>query len=220
MKKILIITLVSLIINTNIIYAECTTKDYEYFKSIEDKYQTSYEFNKETKTYSIKLTYGDTSTFIYDIENKNIEDATLEVIDNKLVVGNLVPGEYTIRLVGGSDSCNDTFKTEKITLPKYNQYAYAPECEGIEEFVLCSPTYDKYIDYSVFLSRVNTYKKNKENNSNNNNDNEKEKTTILEWMQDNIQYIIYAIIGIIVLFIIALIIKVIYNKERKRRRLE
>ena len=53
MKKIIMITLVSLIVNTNIIYAECTSKDTDYFKSIEDKYQTTYEFNKDTKTYTL-----------------------------------------------------------------------------------------------------------------------------------------------------------------------
>lgn len=219
MKKIIMITLVSLIVNTNIIYAECTSKDTDYFKSIEDKYQVSYEFNKDTKTYTLNLTYGDISSFIYTIEGPEIENASLEVIDNKLVIGNLTSGQYTIYVEGANDSCNDIFKTEKITLPQYNKYAYDSACEGIEEFALCSPTYDKYLDYNTFISRVNSYKKSKENNDISNNTVE-EKNTVLEWMKDNYFYIIYVAIGIIVLLIIALIIKTIYNNERKRRRLE
>lgn len=219
MKKIIMITLVSLIVNTNIIYAECTSKDTDYFKSIEDKYQVSYEFNKDTKTYTLNLTYGDISSFIYTIEGPEIENASLEVIDNKLVIGNLTSGQYTIYVEGANDSCNDIFKTEKITLPQYNKYAYDSACEGIEEFALCSPTYDKYLDYNTFISRVNSYKKSKENNGISNNTVE-EKNTVLEWMKDNYFYIIYVAIGIIVLLIIALIIKTIYNNERKRRRLE
>lgn len=219
MKKILIIILVSLIVNTNIIYAECTTKDTEYFKSIEDKYQVSYEFNKDTRTYTLILTYEDMSSFTYGLDGLEIKDTDIKFSDNKLLIVNLNPGQYTIYVVGASDSCNDIFKTEEITLPQYNQYAYDPACEGIEEFALCSPTYDKYLDYNTFISRVNSYKKNKTNNTTPDN-NVKEENTVLEWLKDNYMYFIYATIGIVVLLIIILIIKTIYNNERKRRRLE
>ena len=55
MKKFLIFTLVSLIVNTNIIYAECTTKDTEYFKRevydlVGDEYEVLGEYvNTHTK---------------------------------------------------------------------------------------------------------------------------------------------------------------------------
>ncbi len=219
MKKIIMITLVSLIVNTNIIYAECTSKDTDYFKSIEDKYQTTYEFNKDTKTYTISLTYEDTSSFTYRIDGSGIDDKNIKFSDNKLLIDNLNSGQYTIYVIGASDSCNDVFKKETITLPQYNQYAYDPACEGIEEFALCSPTYDKYLDYNTFISRVNSYKKSKTNNDKPDN-NVEEKNTILEWLKNNYFYIIYAVIGIVVLLIIILTIKAIYNNERKRRRLE
>lgn len=219
MKKVITIILVSLIINTNIIYAECTTEEQEYYKSIEDKYQTTYVFDKESRTYTMTLTYGDISTFTYIIDNSAIEYANIESYDDRMVISNLIPGKYGIYVVGTTDSCDDLFKTEEITLPEYNQYAYDPVCEGIEEFVLCSPTYDKELDYDIFISRVNSYKKNKANQDKTDNNTE-EKPTIKEWFKDNYMYFIYAIIGIVVLLIIALIIKVIYNHERKRRRLE
>lgn len=218
MKKVITIILVSLIINTNIIYAECTTEEQEYYKSIEDKYQTTYVFDKESRTYTMTLTYGDISTFSYSIEGDGMEIANIEVTD-KIIVSNLAPGQYIAFVVGLTDSCNDVFKTEEITLPEYNQYAYDPVCEGIEEFVLCSPTYDKELDYDTFISRVNSYKKNKANQDKTDNNTE-EKPTIKEWLKDNYMYFIYAIIGIVALLIIALIVKVIYNHERKRRRLE
>lgn len=218
MKKIITIILVSLIINTNIIYAECTTEEQEYYKSIEDKYQTTYVFDKESRTYTMTLTYGDISTFSYSIEGDGMEIANIEVTD-KIIVSNLAPGQYIAFVVGLTDSCNDVLKKEEITLPQYNQYAYDPVCEGIEEFVLCSPTYDKELDYDTFISRVNSYKKNKANQDKTDNNTE-EKPTIKEWLKDNYMYFIYAIIGIVALLIIALIVKVIYNHERKRRRLE
>lgn len=218
MKKVITIILVSLIINTNIIYAECTTEEQEYYKSIEDKYQTTYVFDKESRTYTMTLTYGDISTFSYSIEGDGMEIANIEVTD-KIIVSNLAPGQYIAFVVGLTDSCNDVLKKEEITLPQYNQYAYDPVCEGIEEFVLCNPTYDKELDYDTFISRVNSYKKNKANQDKTDNNTE-EKPTIKEWFKDNYMYFIYAIIGIVVLLIIALIVKVIYNHERKRRRLE
>ena len=219
MKKIIMITLVSLIVNTNIIYAECTSKDTDYFKSIEDKYQITYEFNKDTRTYTMNLIYGDMSSFVYNIAGDGIENIKAKLVGDELIVENLIPGQYNVHIVGASDSCYDVFKKETIILPQYNQYAYDPACEGIEEFALCSPTYDKYLDYNTFISRVNSYKKSKTNNDKPDN-NVEEKNTLLEWLKNNYFYIIYAVIGIVVLLIIILIIKVIYNKERKRRRLE
>lgn len=219
MKKLLIFTLVSLIVNTNIIYAECTTKDTEYFKSIEDKYQITYDFDKETKTYILNLEHGDISSFSYVILGDGIENISANIVDNKIIINNIVPGQYTFHIVGVTDSCSDIFKTEEITIPKYNEYAFDQACEGIEEFVLCSPTYDKELDYNTFISRVNSYKKSKANNDNKK-DNTEEKPTITEWLKNNSQYIIYGVIGIIGLIIIIIIVKVIYNRERKRRRLE
>ena len=182
-------------------------------------YASSYEFNKDTKTYTISLTYEDTSSFTYRIDGSGIDDKNIKFSDNKLLIDNLNSGQYTIYVIGASDSCNDVFKKETITLPQYNQYAYDPACEGIEEFALCSPTYDKYLDYNTFISRVNSYKKSKTNNDKPDN-NVEEKNTILEWLKNNYFYIIYAVIGIVVLLIIILTIKAIYNNERKRRRLE
>ena len=219
MKKFLIFTLVSLIVNTNIIYAQCTTKDTEYFKSIEDKYQITYDFDKETKTYTLNLSYGDISSFSYVILGDNIDDINSTVTKFKIIITNVTPGEYIIHIAGATESCNDIVKTEEITIPKYNEYAFDPACEGIEEFVLCSPTYDKELDYNTFISRVNSYKKSKANNDNKK-DNIEEKPTITEWLKNNSQYIIYGVIGIIGLIIIIIIVKVIYNRERKRRRLE
>ena len=86
MKKIIMITLVSLIVNTNIIYAECTSKDTDYFKSIEDKYQITYEFNKDTKTYTLNLTYGDISSFSYELLGDGMANATSSTADNKIII--------------------------------------------------------------------------------------------------------------------------------------
>lgn len=219
MKKILLVTIVSLIVNVNVIYAECTTKDREYYESIKDKYSVSNYFERETETYKLYLTYDDDTAFSYEIEGEALDAASYEFNDNVTIVGNLKPGEYTLRIVGVSENCSDTFSEETITLPKYNLYSYDEACDGIEEFVLCNPTYDKEIDYDTFISRVNSYKKEKakKNNTDNKTDN---KTTIIDWLKSNFKYIIYGLIGTIGFVLIAIIIKIVYNKERKRRRLE
>ena len=220
MKKILLITLVSLVVNTNIIYAECTSKDKEYYESIKDKYNISYDFDKETKTYKFNLTYGDNSAFTYYVIGDGLDNSESYIDENKIVINNLIPGNYAVYIIGASDSCSDTFREETITLSQYNEYAFDPICEGIEEFVLCSPTYDKEIDYETFISRANTYRKNKTKKDNTTVDEKDNKITITEWLKNNYQYIIYGLIGIVILVILIIIIKAIYSKERKRRRLE
>ena len=97
-------------------------------------------------------------------------------------------------------------------------------CEGIEEFVLCQPTYDKEIDYDTFVSRVNTYKKTKQEKVVDEPQKETENkkinviiNNILKFIQDNL-----FTITIITVFAIAIIVTIILTakKIKKSRRLE
>lgn len=219
MKKIVVIMIMLFMTNIKV-YAECTTEDKEYFKSIEDKYKVSYDFDKETKTYILNLTYADLSSFSYEIVGDGIENSHTDIVENKLVIKNLIPGQYNVYIVGVSDSCNDIIKEINLTLTNYNKYADDPACEGIEEFVLCSPTYDKELDYDTFISRVNSYKANKNSNDNNNNNDNKDSNKIIDWIKENYMYIVYVLLGIGILTAIIILAKKIYNHAKQRRRLE
>ena len=130
------------------------------------------------------------------------------------------PGTYRIDIVGKKQACDDILKTINLKLIKYNPYSEDPLCKGIEEFVLCQPTYEKELDYDTFVSRVNTYKKTKQNKIDKEQNNQKENTNldkIKSYIKENLVQII-----IIIIFIILVIISTIIwiNSIKKSRRLE
>lgn len=217
-KKLLSIISLSLLIPT-IIYADCTKEEIDNFKKIEDEYKVTYEFDIDTKLYT--LTFYSPQPDLYDFVG---EDETVfsncEILDdNTAKCSNIKPNTYNFEIVGVSTTCNGTFKKIKTSLPKYNTYSEDPLCEGIEEFVLCQPTYDKNIDYETFVSRVNSYKKNHQSKPIDNNTKEevKEENRIIQYIHDNSFQII-----IIVIFIIMVIITIILTAKsiKKSRRLE
>lgn len=213
------LTVLSLfILFPSIIYADCTDEEVKHFKEIEKDYKVTYEFNKDTKDYKVTFYSPEPDMYDYYWFSESL-DSKCKVIDDKTIdCNNVIPDTYEIEIIGVTDSCYDTLKKSNLKLPKYNNYSSDPLCEGIEEFVLCSPTYDKNIDYDTFVSRVNTYKKNlnnqKEPDEINTNQNENK---LLEYIEDNLFQII-----IITVFIIMLVITIILTAKsiRKSRRLE
>ena len=217
-KYLLSLISLSLLIPT-IIYADCTKEEIDNFKEIQDEYKVTYEFDKDTKLYI--LTFYSPNPDMYDFIS---EDETVfsncEVLDdNTAKCSNVKPNTYNFELVGVTTNCNETLKKIEITLPKHNEYYNDPLCEGIEEFVLCQPTYDKDIDYDTFVSRVNSYKKNHQNKpiDNNTKGEVKEQNKLIQYIHDNSFQII-----IIVIFIIMVIITIILTAKsiKKSRRLE
>ena len=99
----------------------------------------------------------------------------------------------------------------------YNKLSEDPLCEGNEDFVLCNPSYDKEIDYDTFVSRLNTYKKNKGNNPSSSSNSVKEENAIITYIKNNLVSIIT-----ITIFIILVIITIILTAKsiKKSRRLE
>lgn len=217
-KKLLSIISLSLLIPT-IIYADCTKEEIDNFKKIEDDYKVTYDFDKDTKLYT--LTFYSPNPDLYDFIG---EDETVfsncEVLDDNMAkCSNIKPNTYNFEIVGVTTNCNETLKKIEITLPKYNGYYNDPLCEGIEEFVLCQPTYDKDIDYETFVSRVNSYKKNHQSKPIDNNTKEevKEENKLIQYIQDNLFQII-----IVIIFIVMIIITIILTAKsiKKSRRLE
>lgn len=218
--KYLIFILTVLIMNSNTVLAACTQEEINTFKRIEDDYTVKYEFNKSTKTYDLYFSASKPKEFYYKIYYEGELDCQKH--DEKTMKCNsFQSGEYPIEIVGMSNTCDDVMKFVVITLPKYNKLSEDPLCEGIEEFILCNPTYSKEIDYETFVSRVNTYKKNhiKEEE---NNETEEGKTN--ETTNKIIDYIVNNWINIVIIsiFVILLIITIVvtYKNSRKSRYLE
>lgn len=218
--KYLLSLAIVFIVLPNIIYADCTVEERKHFKEIEDEYKVTYEFNKDTETYDITLFNPEPETYDYLIFDEKIFEKCETINENETKCKNIPSQDINMEIVGITDTCTDSFKEVVIYLLKRNNYWEDPLCEGIEEFVLCQPTYDKEIDYDTFVSRVNTYKKTKQREAAKE-DNDKKQNSILNKAFDFIKENIFQlIVGII--FIIVIIVTIILTAKsiRKRRRLE
>lgn len=198
-------------------YAACTQEELNDFKKIEQDYKVTYEFDKNTKDYRVTFYIPYIEKYVYEIDqNINLENAVAST-GKSFTVSGIKTGDYRIEVVGTTVACNDTLKEIILKLPKYNVYSEDPLCAGIEEFVLCQPTYDKDIDYDTFVSRVNTYKKSKTEKLDEKPKEEPQENVIIEYIKDNLIQII-----IITIFIILVTITIIVTAKsiRKSRRLE
>lgn len=219
--KYLIYTIMLLLLCISNTYAACTEEEIKEFKKIEDQYTVKYEFDKTSKTYTIYFNTYQPDKYRFQIySEKKIECTKLDENISKCI--NFPPEEYDVEIYGVTSTCKDVLKTITLDLPQYNKYSDDPLCEGIEEFVLCNPTYKKEIDYETFVSRVETYKKTKEKQEKlENNDNQNENNNFLDKILDYVKNNLVQII-IIVVFVILLIITTIITAKsiRKSRRLE
>ena len=219
--KMLIIALLFILL-PNIIYADCTKEEIDYFKRIENGYKISYEYNKDSKNYTVTFYSPEPDKYEYMIytEQKNLQNCD-GISDNETICHNVLPNEYYIEILGQTASCKDSVKEITLNLSRYNNFSDDPLCEGIEEFVLCQPTYDKEIDYDTFVSRVNTYKKTKKNEQKENTEENKKDNQVIDniskFLEDNLFQII-----IIIVFVIVITITIILTAKsiRKSRRLE
>ena len=214
-KKLIFTTILFLTCITNT-YAACTQEEINEFKKIEDKYTIKYEFNKDTKDYTLYFLNYEPNKYSYFIETG--EKMNCIVLDEERTkCSGIKPNKYNIEILGITSTCDEVLKTITLNLKEYNNYSEDPLCEGIEEFVLCQPTYDKDIDYDTFVSRVNTYKKSKAKKEVNNQQEETKENKAIEYIKENI----FQIIIIIIFVILVLITTIITMKTiRKSRRLE
>lgn len=220
-KTYTVLTLILSLLCMNKTYAACTREEIKEFKRIEDEYKVTYNYNKDTKDYSIYFKSTEPKKYYYqiyaesDLNCSAINETTMECKDFK-------PDYYTIEIVGVTNTCNDVLKSITLNLSHNNKYWEDPLCNGIEEFVLCSPTYDKELDYETFVSRVETYKRTKAKEAETEKNNNEEKNNglydkIINYINENIISII-----IVTVFIILVIITIIVTAKsiRKSRRLE
>ena len=226
-KTYIIMTIVLFLFNIEPISAACTQKAKDGFKKVEDEYTVKYEYDKYTKKYNIIFSGSKPDEYFYQIyTNEEFECSIINDTTSKC--GHFSEGTYTVTVKGLTKECNETLKTEKIMLPKYNKLADDPLCEGIEEYVLCNPEYSKEIDYESFVSRTESYRKNKPNKKEEvvvekEKEKEKEKTTN-ETLEKIINFLkkywieIIVIVVFVILLIATIIVKI--KSVRKSRYLE
>ena len=215
------ITILLFIMLPNIIYADCTTDEISYFKRIEDDYKITYTYNKDTKDYTVTFYSPEPDKYEYMIYAESEQFNNCDAIsERETKCNNVAPDEYYIEILGQTNTCNDTMKEITLNITRKNSYVDDPLCEGIEEFVLCQPNYEKELDYETFVSRVNTYKKTKQKTIEDEvieEDNNKFINNILNLIKENIFQII-----IVIVFLTIIIVTIILTVKsiRKSRRLE
>ena len=215
-KYLLLSLLISLLIPSTI-YAECTEEDLQDFKEIEEEYTVKYEFNKETKLYTVTLNNPEPSRYDYSLENTEMFKNCSITNGTEAICNNIAPGEYAIEIISVENNCPQALKIFTLRLETYNNYSEDPLCNGLEEFYLCQPTYDKNIDYDTFVARVKLYKEKQEEKKQN--EQQKEETRkenkILKYIKDNLIQII--VITVFVIMIVITIILTIKSAKQSRR---
>lgn len=215
-KKYIISTLILSLLCMNKTYAACTQEEINAFKKIEDDFKVTYKFDKTTNDYHITIYNPAPDDYAYtfkeDLNHMKYESGDGET----LTFSGIKSGTYETIIIG-LKGCTDDLKTITFKLPKLNKYYQDPLCEGIDEFVLCEPTYSKEIDYETFKSRIQTYKKSKDNQKTESTEPQIKENQTLNYIKDNI----YSIIIIIVFIVLVTITTIVTAKSiRKSRRLE
>lgn len=223
-KRYILFLLLIIVIPINKAYADCKDELKE-IEDIKDEFKITYEYVPDVTEYGgYILTFYNPNSIKYKFDMYKPTDLTCnEENEYYTKCYYYLPGVYMVNIKSTNNSCKDILNQIELKLP-YNKYSKEPVCEGIEDFVLCKPTYDKEIDYETFLQRVEVYKKTltelEEKEENKIEEPIIEKTTsekIIDYIMKNIFIIVTMIVATILLII--LIVSMI-KKHRERWRLE
>lgn len=201
-------------------YAICNDETKSLYDKYKDEFRITSRYDRNTNLYEVTFynPLPDSFRFEYD-PNFNTNDCK-NGDENTLICNYISLNEYLFYIYGITSSCSDIVGYNLLNV-SYNVFATDSLCEGIEEFVLCDPTYDKEIDYDTFYSRVNTYKKSKaEEKAKEEIEPKVNKFSVFwedtkEFLLDNLFIIITCIVGVIILII--LIISIVKSYKRRWR---
>lgn len=160
------------------------------------------------KTYTYKT---------YD-ENGNLLQ-TIYYEDNKAIIKNISSNKYTAMVMPTTKTgCEETIRTEKLSLQSYNIYADDERCNNIniEEFPMCDPWYEGNITEESFNSAYNKYIESLNETEAPDIPKKVEKTDYAQIIFDFFAtYYIQIIVGIIIVVIIGTIIQALLKRKKK-----
>ena len=158
-KKHIALFLILSLFSIDNVYADgaCNNDDKKEFREYSKDFKVTYEFNLETKDYTVTTYNPKPDKYRYIISDVPFIIAKNEIIENKTIYSNIPAGKYLIKVFENEGGCLSILKEIEIDMPQYNIYYQDPLCEGIEEFVLCQPTYKREIDRETFEYRKNVH---------------------------------------------------------------
>lgn len=154
-------------------------------------------------------------------ENGN-ELQTIYYEENKAIIRNVGSNKYTAMIMPStSTGCDETIRSEKLSLQSYNVYADDPRCANIdvEEFPMCDPWYEGTINDETFTNNYNQYQQQLEEENaepEEEQTEEEEKITIGDQIFEFLSnYYIHIIVGVIAIVIIGTIVQALVKRRKK-----
>lgn len=152
-------------------------------------------------------------------ENGNIVQ-TIYYEENKAIIRNINSNKYTAMVMPStSTGCDETIRTEKLSLQSYNVYADDPRCANvnIEEFPMCDPWYEGTISEETFTQNYNDYQEQQaEENKPPEEEPQEEEPTIGDQIFEFLSnYYIHIIVGVIIIVVVGTIIQALVRRHKK-----
>ena len=226
-----LLTVLLLITLPTMTYADCQSN----FEKDEPNFKVTYEYNKDTDDFTIKIYMMSTLNYRIVINHKFEQfDRVMNGNQQILILKNYKNSTYAYAIKGNYGECEDVIvKEEKLVLKKTNPYVNDPLCKGNEDFILCQEdyNYDVEVTREAFESRLKAYLESKKTNEHeetntieNKKDSKTEKTDDSSFITRVINYVKTNLINVIAItvFVIAIIATIVLKikSEIKSRRLE
>lgn len=203
--------------------AACTTSELNTLKQLAYNINFSYELHDDTYNeehiyyFDILATNFSDQFYMIDTDGQEfyyMENLEEDGLRNLRVVREGISYKVDIYASNVTNCGGTKIMSKEINLPYYNDYSQREECEGIEDFDLCQPYYDGYIESEeYFLEQVEKYK-----NGEITPDIEKEEeifAQILNFISDNLLIVIPALV-ILVLITAIVVVKIVKTRKRTK----
>ena len=216
MKKYFMTTLFMLFIMIDNVYASCSLNEKNRLQALASQVKVTYAYNDnayddygEKIKESFNITVTGLTEEIYVLEETTTTYFLYNKDNNIITKDGFSSGSKIIKVYSNNE-CTEVLRKIYVSLPRYNNYADDPLCEGIDtsKFALCDKWYQFDIDYSTFVKRINEYKKQLSEEKPKEPTKQEELNLVLKFFQ---KYIVYVISGLILL-----IIGIIFLVRKKR----
>ncbi len=187
--------------------AECSDKEIIRLQNLAKNVNYSYEYNENTKKFSI--TFNNLKKDIVlkdDYNNRNYN------VDGEVTFNDRYSNTYRFYIYAKDNKCiNDVLTTKVIKLPVYNNYYNNSLCQGIEDYSYCNKWINNNVSYDIWYKKVTEYRKTIQDTK----ENKKEVKGIFDGISEILMKVYVNYYYIILPLIIITLCTIIYFKNKK-----